>query len=309
MKQTLTQPRPRAWGSTDFLMVGAVVIWGVNFTVVKLALREFNPLVFNTLRFGLATLVMMGILWQRGRTPAERSLTLASRRDWGLITLLGLGGHTLYQVIFINGLARTTPANSSLLMATAPIWVAIIGLVLGIERINRVMWVGILMSFSGIALLILSGNAVHLGGTTLMGDLLLLSCAILWAAYTTASKPLLARYSPLVLTAWSMVAGTIPLVAISVPAMRQQNWAQPSLVAWGAMAFSSLFAVVISYLIWYTSVQRVGNARTAVYSNLTPVAAIVFAWLVLGDALMPLQLLGAAIVLGGLVITRRGRAR
>ncbi len=309
MKQTLLQTRPRAWSSTDLLMLGAIAIWGVNFTIVKLALREFNPLVFNALRFGLATVVMLGILWRRGRAPGERNLALAPRRDWVLIVLLGLCGHTLYQVLFINGLALTTPANSSLLMATAPIWVAIIGLVLGIERINRVMWAGILMSFSGIALLILSGNAVSLGGATLMGDLLLLGCAILWAAYTTASKPLLGRYSPLRLTAWSMVAGTIPLVLLSIPAVAREDWSQLSLGAWGALAFSALFAVVIGYLIWYTSVQRVGNARTAVYSNLTPVAAIVFAWLVLGDALMPLQLLGAAIVLAGLVVTRRGRAR
>ncbi len=75
------------------------------------------------------------------------------------------------------------------------------------------------------------------------------------------------------------------------------------------MVFSALFAVVIGYLIWYTSVQRVGNARTAVYSNLSPVVAIIFAWLTLGDALGPLQLLGAAIVLIGLVVTRRGRVQ
>ena len=290
-------------------MLGAVVIWGVNFTVVKLALREFNPLVFNALRFGLATVVMMGILWWRGPAPGERSLALAPRRDWLLIALLGVCGHTLYQVLFINGLARTTPANSSLLMATAPIWVAIIGLILGIERISRLMWAGILLSFSGLALLIFSGDAVSLGGTTLLGDLLLLGCAILWAVYTTASKPLLGRYSPLRLTAWSMLAGTIPLMLVSVPAMVQQDWKQLSLGTWGLLAFSAFFAVVIGYLIWYTSVQRVGNARTAVYSNLTPVAAIIFAWLTVGNTLTPRQLLGAAIVLAGLVVTRRGRAR
>lgn len=302
--------RGRRLGSTDLLMLSATVIWAVNFTVVKLALREFHPLVFNALRFSLATLVMLGILWRRGRGGANRGASSILRRDWGAVLLLGLCGHTLYQLLFINGLAHTTPANSSLLMGTAPIWVAIIGLLLGIERINRAMWAGILTSFSGIALLILSGNGgVQLGGATFLGDLMLLGCVILWAGYTTASKPLLARYSPLELTAWSMLAGTIPLALIALPAMARQDWAGLSPLAWGAMLFSALFAVVIGYLIWYTSVQRVGNARTAIYSNLTPVIAIIVAWLVLGDALSWRQLLGAVIVLAGLIITRRGRTR
>lgn len=303
-------PRARTLGSTDLLMLSATVIWAVNFTVVKLALREFQPLVFNALRFSLATAVMLIILWRNSRREAARDAAAIPRRDWGAIILLGLCGHTLYQLLFINGLARTTPANSSLLMGTAPIWVAIIGLALGIERINRVMWAGILTSFSGIALLILSGNGnVQLGGSTLLGDLMLLGCVILWASYTTGSKPLLARYSPLELTAWSMLAGTIPLALISLPPMARQDWTSLSLLAWGALLFSALFAVVIGYLIWYTSVQRVGNARTAIYSNLTPVIAIIVAWLVLGDALAWRQLLGAGIVLAGLIITRRGRTR
>ena len=70
-----------------------------------------------------------------------------------------------------------------------------------------------------------------------------------------------------------------------------------------------MLAVTIGYTLWYSSVQRVGNARTAIFSNLTPIVATLFAWVALGDALTPLQLLGAAIVLVGLIVTRRGRAK
>ena len=220
----------------------------------------------------------------------------------------GLLGHTLYQLLFVNGMSLTTPANSSLLMATSPIWVAVLGYLLHIERISRVTWDGILLSFCGIVVLIVGGGGrVSLGGATTAGDLLLLGRAIVWAVYTTASKPLLARYSPLKLTAWTMLAGTIPLAIISIPALRQQDWAAITPVGWGAFLFSTLLSVVVGYLVWYTSVQRVGNARTAVYSNLTPVFAIIFAWMVLGSALVPLQLLGGAVVLAGLILTRRGR--
>ena len=300
---SLKRPRVFTWTSTDLLMVAVILIWGINFSVVKLALRDFSPLAFNGVRFGLATAVMVVILVLRGE-----SFRLA-RRDLLPIVFLGLSGHTLYQLVFIFGLAATIPANSALLMATSPIFVAIYGRVLGIERTNRLIWAGIVLSFAGILMVIGGGGEVSLGGGTLRGDLLILAAAMLWAAYTTASKPLLTRYSPIKVTALSMVAGTIPFVVISVPALLRQDWGASTISGWGALLYSAVFAVVVGYVIWYTSVQRVGNARTAVYSNLLPVVAGVIGWLLLGDRLTPLQLVGAAVVLAGIMLTRRGRMR
>ena len=258
MTSTSSPSRVRAWGATDLMMLGTVMIWGINFTMVKLALRDFSPMAFNGLRFTLATGVMLAFLWQRTRAPGSHESMTPSRRDWPIIIGLGLLGNTLYQVLFIYGMVLTTPANSSLLLATAPIWVAVLGYLLHIERIGRVTWMGILLSFFGIAVLILGGGGqVALGGSTVAGDLLLLACAVVWAVHTTASKPLLVRYSPLKLTALTMLAGTVPLAIISVPALLEQDWAAVTPAGWGAFLFSSLLSVVVGYLVWYTSVQRV----------------------------------------------------
>jgi hypothetical protein len=180
--------RSRAITSNDLLMLGVTIIWGINFSVLKVALQYFSPLAFNALRFSLATLIMLlALRWQRESIAVSRSDLLA-------VVGLGLLGHTLYQLVFINGLARTTPANASLLMATAPIFVVLYGRILGIERTNRLVWGGICVSFAGILLLVLGGGGqVRLGGSTILGDLLVLGAAMLWAAYTTGSKPLLAR--------------------------------------------------------------------------------------------------------------------
>ena len=292
------------------MMLATVMIWGLNFVAVKLALREFSPMAFIGVRFTMATLVMWLFLWQRTRGPNSSESVGVLRRDVLFIIGLGLLGHTLYQLLFVYGMSFTTAANSSLLLATAPIWVAVLGYLLHIERISRVTWYGILLSFCGILILVLGGGGrVDLGGATTRGDLLLLCSAIVWAIHTTASKPLLGRYSPLKLTSWAMLAGTIPLAIISIPAIKQQNWAAITPVGWAAFLFSTLLSLVVGYLVWYTSVQRVGNARTAVYSNLTPVFAIIFAWIILDAVLMPLQLVGAAVVLAGLILTRQGRGK
>jgi len=297
------------WGSTDVFMLITVLIWGINFTLVKIALGYMAPLAYTAVRFSLATLVTMGVLAWQARATGDRSLLQVPGRDIVPMILLGLTGHTVYQAIFANGVARSTPANASLLLATAPIWVVILGYLLGIERISRLMAAGILLSFSGIILLVTSGGSVDLGSSRLLGNILLLGCAILWSVYTTASKPLLGRHSPLKLTAWSMLAGTIPLVLIGIPDLQRQDWTAVPLIAWGALLYSAVLAVTVGYTLWYSSVQRVGNARTAIFSNLTPIVATLFAWLTLGDALTLLQLLGAAIVLAGLIVTRRGRAK
>ena len=290
-------------------MLGAILIWAINFTSVKLALREMAPMAFNGVRLGLAAVAMLIVLVWRAKATQDADLLRMSRRDAWYVILLGLGGHTIYQLLFVTGMKLTTAANTSLLMSTSPIWVAVIGRALRVERITRLMWAGILVSFLGIIVLISGGNGrFALDVSTLIGDLLILGCAILWAGYTTASKPLLNRFAPLKLTAWSMAAGAVPLLVITAPAMAQQDWRAVSALSWAAVLFSALLSMVVGYLIWYTSVQRVGNARTAVYSNLTPIFAIVVAWIALGDRPALLQLLGAAIVLAGLILTRRGRA-
>lgn len=298
-----TLPAPaRRFTGTDLIMTGVVLIWGINFSAVKFALGGLAPLAFNTLRFGVATVVLLVIMRLRGESFWLR------RQDILPVFILGFGGHTLYQAFFINGMARTTPAIGALLMATSPLFVVIYGMLLGLERPRRTVIAGILLSFIGTLLLIAGGQGeLSLRRDALLGDLLILLAAMMWAAYTLGGKSLLARYSPLKLNALTMIPGTLLLALISAPALAGQDWGAVSAGQWGAWAYSTTFAVVVAYVLWYTSVQRVGGARTAVYSNLTPVVATVASWLLMGERLAPLQILGAAVVIAGILLTRRGR--
>ena len=291
------------------MMLATVMIWGLNFVAVKLVLREFSPMAFIGLRFTMATAVIWLFLWQRTRGPNSSESLGVLRRDVLSIIGLGLLGHTLYQLLFVYGMTLTTAANSSLLLATAPIWVAVLGYLLHIERISRVTWYGILLSFCGILILILGGGGrVDLGGTTIRGDLLLLASAIVWAVHTTASKPFLSRYSPLKLTSWTHAGGHHPAGHHFHPGDTAAGLGRDHA---GGVGRVSSFRPYCLWL-WGTwsgtpACSGWGIARTAVYSNLTPVFAIIFAWIILDSVLMPLQLVGGAVVLAGLILTRRGR--
>jgi drug/metabolite transporter (DMT)-like permease len=127
---------------------------------------------------------------------------------------------------------------------------------------------------------------------------------VCWTVYTLAGRDLLLRHSPLLVTGLSMAIGTAIYVPWASPVIAATDWSALPPIVWIGIAGSALLALNLSYVIWYVGVQRLGSARTSVYSNLVPVAALLTAWLWLGEAIAPVKLAGAALVIGGLVATR-----
>src|SRR5262245_46474327 len=128
--------RAALFGVTDVLLLGMVCIWAVNFIVVKNVISgSLEPLAFTALRFAAASAVLLPLL--RRLPPAERAVCGSDR--W-LIVVLGLIGNSLYQIFFITSLANTLPANAALILATPPIFIALIGSMFGLESITGLAW-------------------------------------------------------------------------------------------------------------------------------------------------------------------------
>jgi drug/metabolite transporter (DMT)-like permease len=288
-----------SFGWIDIALLSMVVIWGVNFTVVKSALAEMTPLTYNAVRFSAASLFTLILAW-----VVERDLHIA-RRDWAYVFLLSLIGNFLYELLYINGLARSRAGNTSLILATSPIFVAIIGTLTKQEKLRGWNWLGILLSFLGLYLLVGgSGTGLAWGSETLLGSVLVLASACTWGLYTVLLKPLVQRYSATKATAWIMIATTPLLVLAAIPEMRRQDWRAVSAQSWLGLLYSAALAIAISYVIWNTGVRRVGSARTAVYSYLTPLISVVVAWIFLGEAMRAVQAFGAVAIVLGVVLGR-----
>jgi drug/metabolite transporter (DMT)-like permease len=281
-------------------MLLVVIIWGVNFPIIKTAFDELPPFVFNGLRYLIAAILLVAILRRR-----ERPQPLA-RVDLPGLALLAILGHAGYQALFMAGLARTTAGHSSLILAMVPLFVGVLGVALSLERPTRRMWLGLLLAFAGVFVLIRGRGELGSGTSTLAGDLLTLAAAICWASYTVLARPFLRRFSPLRLTTVTLVLGLPVILAMAVPGLGRLDWRAVSAPAWAATAFSSIFAVVVSYVIWYSSVQAVGSTRTAAFSNLIPVVALIAARAVLGEPLGVAKIGGGAIVLLGVWLARGG---
>jgi drug/metabolite transporter (DMT)-like permease len=291
--------KPPSFGLIDLALLALALIWGANFTIIKSTLSEIPGHAFNALRFAGAALLTLTLTW-----IVERDLRIP-RRHWPRVALLGLLGTSLYQILFIYGIARTSASNSSLILASSPIFVALLGSLTGSEKISSRNWLGVLLSFAGLSLLIGgSSSGLAIGSQTLTGDLLTLVAAITWAIYTIMLKPLTQRSSALRLTAWIMVSSIPLLVTVALPDLLSLDWQAISPRSWLALGYSATLAIGIAYVIWNTGVQRIGSARTSLYSYFVPLIAVVVAWVFLGESLQPLQSLGAVGILLGVALGR-----
>lgn len=283
------------------MMLLAVVFWGLNLTVIKIALAGLSPQAFNSLRLAGSALLLFGFLLARGE-----SLRVGGR-DLLIVIILGILGNFCYQVLFIKGVNLTSASNTSLILATSPIFIALMSSALRIERISWPGWVGIGISFLGLYLVISQqAGGFHLSGASLRGDLMVLIGNVFWAFYTVFSKPLLERMSPLKFSTLTLAAGAIVYLLYAIPELKRVDWTGVPAASWLSMAYSGLFAIVLGYVFWYSSIKAVGNAKTAVYNNFTPVLAVIFAALFIGERIKPGQIVGAAVILAGVYLTRTG---
>lgn len=272
------------------------VIWGSNFTVVKIAVRDIPELPFNALRLVVASAAFLLMLALREGPPR------LTPREWRHVAVLGIVGHVLYQLCFLGAVTRTTVANSALIFAFTPIVVALLTAAVGHERVPPARWFGAAVSLAGIYVVMGAGAADP--GATVFGNGLAAGAMLCWAVYTVGARPLLALQSPLAVTGYSMSIGSLLYLPIAWPGLRALQWTAVRPAAWAAVLLSALLALFVAYMIWYTAVQTIGSTRTSMYSNVTPIAAMAVAALWLGEPLTARKLAGAGAVIVGLAVSR-----
>ena len=291
-------PVPAGPSSADLGMLLVTLIWGANFTVMKLGLAVMPPLAYTGIRFALACVLLWGVLkWREG------TVAIPPGMFWPLVGL-GVLGNTVYQIAFTLALAMSSATNCALIISTMPAMVASLGHVTGIEPTTRRMRWGIAIATLGVGLVV-AARGVTFDATTLGGDLLAIGATVCWSAYTLGLRRLPRTMSPLAVTAHTTFTGTPGLVLTGLPGILTIEWAALPPVAWGSIAYASVLSLGVAYLLWNASVARVGSSRTAIYMCVTPMIAALVAWAVLGEKLIPLQGGGAVLIVLGVLLTRK----
>lgn len=283
---------------TDLLLLLMATIWGINFSVLKYGTQFVAPLAFNGARIPIAAAAQLGI------AAAMRLERVPRREKWQLI-FLGMLGNGVYQVLFILGVVRSRVATAALIIAATPAFIAILGRLLGTERLTRRQWMGIALQIAGCSSVVLGSTRGGAGADSALGVILLLGAGLSWAVYSVALRRVAAQVHTLQLGGYTMLGGAMVTVLVALPAMMATSWLTLPAGAYGAILYSALIAMVFAYLFWYRGLRILGPTRTAVYSNLQPLIAALVAYLVFREAPTLPQYAGGALVVSGLLLTRR----
>lgn len=287
----------------ELALLAVVCVFASTFIVTKQVFSEVSPLAFAAVRFGAITSLAFLVLAISART-GNATWSIA-RGDLPRFALAGVCGYCCYQLGFVLGLERTSPFSSSLLIGTVPLFTIALLAALG-ERPPLRAWVGV-----GIALV---GAAIFLADKfgspgTLLGDLLSIGSAISFAIYGIVNRPLVKRYPTATYTAYTVLAGAIPLVLISLPSALQQDWRSVSVSSWIVIAYMVVLPVYVAYMVWNWAISRRGAAAASSYTLLVPVFSGLLSVTLLGEAFDLAKLIGAVLVLAGLVLLQQRRPR
>ncbi len=304
----MDQPAKRSYRS-EIELLSVVLFWGLNFVIVKVVLEVMHPHVMNFFRLTAAAVVLTWIYWRRVGGSTE-AFWKPLKTDPGAIIRLTIVGWVLYQAAFITGLDKTSAGNGAIIMSSAPIWTALLSLTMGTEKLSAKAWFGLLVSITGTVTVVAFGTKeLSMSSDLLIGNAIVLVAAILWGSYTALTKPLVERHSPLSLTVLALLLCLIPLALLSVPFWAGTDWSRVTIGYWLAIVFSGALSTGVAIVFWNNAVRALGASHTAAFGNLVPLIALFSGFLILGDSILPAQLIGGTLIIGGLVIMRWARKR
>ncbi len=278
----------RPWLHMEPLL--AVLLWGGVYPGAKLGLQEIPVVRFTALRILVAVVVLWAVSW-RGQ-PWRLPPVL-----WPTLLAAGLA-QTAFQGLLMAGLRWTTAGNSAILLATAPLltagWLALRGR----ARLSRHQWLGLVLGLGGVGF-VLHGSGLAFTWSQLHGDLLSLGAAVAWTWYSLAIGPLVGALGPVRATGWTMLVAAGGFVPLALGEIQAHVWQQVSWRAWAGLLYGATAGMVLAMTLWGKAVQRLGAQQTMLYVYLEPVTAVVIAAVVLGEAVAPLQVVGALCTLAG----------
>lgn len=273
-------------------VMGAIVIWGVTFTLTKLALRWFAPAETAFLRQLFALPVLLALARREGGLDVSVRLIVP-------LSATGMVGFFLFTNL---GLERASASTGALVQGSAPVMTALLAAGVLRERLGPRVVAGIALAVSGAALLAWGVLRVE----SLLGLAFLFLGAMSWSVYTVLGRHLGGRITAAGATA---VPGLLAATVFAFGPLFE-DWAGARASVWLLVACVGFFGSGVAYMLWNYGIARVEAARAGVYSNLVPVVSVLVAWLALGESVGGREAVGGAVVIAGAVLaSSRGALR
>ena len=278
-------------------LVLVALFWGGTFIATRIAAQTFEPFMGASIRYIIASVFLLPLAW-----ISNRDFLKVTRKQFLQLCLLGFSGIFAYNFFFFKGLKLVPASHGALLVALNPIMVMLFSAWRYGEKIKSISIFGMLLSLSGVALVISRGNLPDLFSSFQWGDAFMLGCPVTWAIYTLAGKDALKATSPLQASAWASMTGCIMLLLFA------GTETYPDYVpdkVWIALAYLGMIGTVLAFVWYYEGVMKLGVTKTAIFNNLVPVFALILSVFILKEQVHMYTYIGAALVIGGVIIINR----
>jgi drug/metabolite transporter (DMT)-like permease len=276
----------------------AVVFWGTSFVATKTVLLEIKPVTVIVLRLILASTLLTIIALS---TKRNFSINLKSH---GWIFILAMIA-TFHLWIQVTGLQYTTASNTGWIIGTAPIFMAILGLIFFKEKVTILQLAGILVAMFGLLLLIGKGNILNIDLIENKGDMLVLGSAFTWGVYSMVNKKISLSYSPLMTILYLFLMMLIIIIPFNLSSETLNSVINLSLIGWISILFLGLFCSGIAYVIWARALRDMESAKVGAFLYFEPFVTVLAAWFFLNEVITLIMILSGLLITAGVFIVNK----
>lgn len=280
-------------------LVFTMLLWGGTFIAGRILAGSVTPVDSAFLRFFIASTALVPLV-----LITEKKLPFPPVKCWIPLLLLGMTGIFAYNLCFFYGLQHITAGRAALLIASTPLAITLFAAAFLKEKLTLLKLCGVFCCLCGAILVISNGHPGRLlGGGFGPGEKALLGCVASWTAYSLIGRQVLKTMTPLTSVCYSSIIGTILL---AIPAIQQGSLFQLgniSGVGWASLGYLGIGGTAMGFSLYYQAIYRIGAARAGVFINLVPVFSVLLSWLLLGEAVKPIVILGGLLILGGVSLT------
>ena len=280
----------------------SVTVWGASFVATKIALEFATPITVVWLRFAIGVFILGLVVKLRGQ------FALPQGKDWAYFALLGFLGITFHQWLQSTGLVTAQATTTGWIVASSPIFMALLGSFVLKEGLRLEQVVGIAMATIGVLLVVTKGHLSTLAngqfGTT--GDILVLTSAVNWAIFSTLSRSGLQRHPATRMMFYVMTFGWLFTSLLFFTTSSLEPITQIPVNGWFAITFLGLFCSGIAYFFWYDALQELPVAQTGAFLYIEPIITVIVAAIVIGELIVLTSILGGlTILLGVWMVNKR----
>lgn len=276
----------------------AVIFWGTSFIATKYLLVELNPETIISMRLILAIALLLVIALFQKR---DFSINLKSHAYILILAMIAV----FHLWIQVTGLKYTTASNTGWIIGTAPIFMAVLGLIFFKEKLNILKILGIIIATFGLLLLVGKGNPTNIDLIQNKGDLLVLSSAFTWGIYSMVNKKISLNYSPLMTILYLFIMMAIIIVPLTVNNTSIRSVVHLSGIGWLSILFLGLLCSGISYVIWAYALREMESAKVGAFLYFEPFITVLAAWIFLSENITLLMILSGLIITAGVFLVNK----